>query len=580
VRALFSTTLWLAVAASATAQAPIYLDSSEEIGLDFVHWNGMTGQYYYSEMMGGGAALFDYDGDGDLDVYLVQGSLQGPEDSMDDALVPFPGPGDVPRDRLYRNDLVRVGEGDGRLRPRLVDVTTESRIDARGYGMGLAVGDVDGNGFPDLYVANFGANELWMNQGDGTFIEAAVAAGVDDPRWSTAATLFDADDDGDLDLHVVSYVVYSVAENPRCFATSSRRDYCGPSSFEGMSDRLYENRGDGTFADVSRASGIDRAKGPGLGVVAADFDGDGRTDLYVTNDGAENFLWLNRTADEGADGLKFVDEALLAGVAVNQEGAPEASMGVDAADFDDDGDLDLFMTHLAAESNTLYENAGGGLFEDRSSRTGLAAPSLPYTSFGTVFTDADNDGRLDLAVASGAVRILEELVRAGDSYPLHQPNQFFLQVAGSDRARFEDATARAGDGFTRSEVSRALAEGDLDLDGDADLLLANNQGPARWLENRVGQDRPSLAVALPAGALEVIFEPAGEDLPARHLHRRSRVDGSYATAHDPKILVGLGDGAPVRELRLAPRRSGGAPFVVRGLTLDRSLVLVFPETAP
>ncbi|HUP43623.1 MAG TPA: VCBS repeat-containing protein, partial [Thermoanaerobaculia bacterium] len=374
----------LAAATPEPAPGPYFVDRAAEWGLDFVHFNGMTGEYYFPEMMGSGCALLDYDGDGDLDVYLVQGALLGPDDTMADALFPYPGPG-RPRDRLYRNDPVRLP--DGSWEPRFVDVTEASGLDVTGYGMGVATGDYDGDGDLDLYRTSYGPNQLWRNDGDGTFTDVTAEAGVDDPRWSVSAAFLDYDRDGRLDLYVVNYLEFDVAANPRCFTQSSRRDYCGPADFPPVPDRLFHNRGpapDGasggvTFEDVSAASGIAAARGPGLGVVAADFDGDGWTDLFVANDGQVNFLWRNQGPGPkgGPGGVTFRDEALLAGVALNREGRAEAGMGVDAADFDADGDLDLFLTHLAGETNTLYVNDGSGQFQDRTLEHGLGAPSFP-----------------------------------------------------------------------------------------------------------------------------------------------------------------------------------------------------------
>jgi hypothetical protein len=288
-------------------------------------------------------------------------------------------------------------------------------------------------------------------------------------------------------------------------------------------------------------------------VVAADFDGDGRTDLFVANDGAENFLWLNR-----GDG-SFEDDALFAGVAVNRDGAMEASMGVDASDFDDDGDPDLFMTHLSGETNTLYLNRGGGMFEDRSVETGLAAPSVGFTSFGTAALDYDRDGRLDLAVVSGAVRIIEEQAKAGDPLPLRQTHQLFHNLGGGS---FEDVTGRAGEAFGRPGVGRGAAVGDLDDDGDPDLVVTHNAGPAVVLLDRAADGAPWLGLRLVIGvtgtagrdALGAEVELLRTGAPA--LHRRVHSDGSYASAGDPRVLFGLAAGSKVKGVRV--RWPGGA----------------------
>ncbi len=540
--------LFLAPWSPAAAETPLFKDVAAESGLDFTHWNGMSGEYYFPEMTGQGAALLDYDNDGDLDVYLVQGALLGPGKKRADALFPYQGSW-PPSDRLYRNDL-KVGVSGGR-RLRFTDVTAESGLAkiATGYGMGVAAGDVDNDGFTDLYVTNYGPNQLLRNQGDGTFSDVTETAGLDDPAWSTSAAFFDFDRDGWLDLFLANYVVFDVVRNPECFAPSSRRDYCGPSAFPGVADRLWRNRGDGSFEDVSVRSRVGAEKAAGLGVVAADFDGDGWLDLYVANDGEPNHLWLNQR-----DGT-VRDEALLAGVAVNREGEPEASMGVSAADFDGDGDDDLFMTHLMSETNTLYVN-DGGLFEDRTLETGLAAGSLTFTSFGTAWLDVDNDGWLDLMIANGAVKVLEALAREGDPYPLAQPNQLLMNAGGR---RFEDATARAGEAFQAAEVSRGAAFGDLDNDGDVDVVVCNNNGPARLLRNQVGQHAPWLGLRLVGkGGRDMLGARAEvKRAGAAPLWRTVRTDGSYCSASDPRVVFGLGGGSKVAGDRVAGDRVAG-----------------------
>jgi len=518
----------VALPASAARAETLFVDRAAETGLVFRHFNGMTGALYFPEMTGQGGALLDYDGDGDLDVYLVQGALLGARDTMADALFPYEGEGE-PRDRLFRNDLAAAGRD---LVPRFVDVTGASGLAATGYGMGVATGDVDGDGWVDLYVTNYGPNQLWRNNGDGTFSDWTERSGTGDPLWGTSASFFDWDGDGRLDLYVANYVEFDVERNPYCTAASSRRDYCGPSGFAPQPDRLYRNLGGGRFTEVSGEVLRGYAAGPGLGVVAADFNGDGRTDLFVANDGELNQLWLQQP-----DGTA-VDEALFAGVAVNREGMPEASMGVAADDYDLDGDVDIFVTHLADESNTLYVNDGQGLFEDRTAESGLAAVSLPFTAFGIGWIDYDNDGRLDLLALNGAVRQLDDQLAAGEPYPLKQPGQLFRNLGG----RFEDVSRQAGEALLEPDVGRGAAFGDIDQDGDVDVLVANSNGPARLLINRVGSRGAWTGAVLvdaeggPAiGARLVLGAPA---VPPRE--RRVHTDGSYCSASDPRLTVGLG----------------------------------------
>jgi hypothetical protein len=518
----------------------VFTDRASELGLDFVHFNGMAGEYYFPEIMGAGGALFDYDGDGDLDLYLVQGQMLGADKEIGDALIAprYPLP---LTDRLYRNDLEVRPDGTRTL--RLVDVTERSRIDSTGYGMGVTTGDYDGDGWPDLYVTNFGSNRMLRNTGHGTFQEVTRETGTDDPRWSVSALFFDYDGDGRLDLYVGNYLDFTMGTHKECVDTAGARDWCGPSSYNGEPDRLFRNRGDGTFRDASPESGVGAPSGRGLGAVAADLDGDGRIDLYVANDGEPNFLWLNQ-----GDGA-FRDEALLAGCAVNADGRPEASMGVDAGDYDNDGDADLVMTHLTNETHALFRNRGDGVFTDVTVEAGLAHPSWEYTGFGAAWFDYDNDGWLDLLAVCGAVHTIQSLAQAGDLYPLHQRRQLFR---GSADGRFEETTTLGGEIFEQSEVGRGAAFGDLDNDGDTDVLVVNNSGPARLLMNKLGSSRRWLGVS-PAsrrgsalGTRLVVRPPAG-----RELHRQLRAGGSYASASDPRVLVGLGDSAGPIDLQLS-----------------------------
>jgi hypothetical protein len=509
------------VALPVSAAEP-FVDAAAQTGLDFVHFNGMSGEMFFPEMMGQGGALFDYDGDGDLDAYFVQGAKLGSGKAPE-----------KPGGRLYRNDSLNF-----------VDVTEASGIQALDYGMGAAAGDIDNDGWVDLYLTNYGANRMYRNNGDGTFTDVTERTGTGDPRWSVSASFFDLDRDGWLDLYVANYVDYSVEKNPRCFAASSRRDYCGPADFPPLPHTLYRNRGDGTFEEVSARAGI-RQPGPGLGVIAFDADRDGWTDIYVANDGAPSFLWMNQ-----GNGT-FREDALLAGAAVNRRGQPEAGMGVDAGDFDADGDEDVFITHLTGETNTLYVNDGTGMFEDRSTETGAAPGSLPFTSFGTSWIDYDADGWLDLFIASGAVRLQES---AGD--PLAQTDQLYRNVNGR--------LAEVPGVFKTPGVGRGAAFGDVDNDGDTDILVFYNNGPARLLLNRAADGRPWIGFGGLLGARLEILRSSG---PA--LWRRPHTDGSYASASDPRVVVGLGD-KPLAAVRI--HRPGGKVEEWRGLPTGRYIL--------
>ena len=532
------------------AEEAWFTEQAEAAGIDFVHVNGSSGKFYVSEILGPGAALFDFDNDGDLDVYLVQGGVLGPDETQGGAAAPSEA-GSL-TDRLYRNDLEVHADGTRTL--RFTDVTDGSGLEARSYGMGVAAGDVNNDGRVDLYRTSLEANQLFLNNGDGTFTDVTRETGTGDPRWSVSAAFTDIDRDGWLDLYVGNYLDHRLdARQPECFTRTGERDYCGPSAFASVPDRLYRNRGDGTFADVTAEAQVATEYGATLGVVAADLDADGWPDLYVANDGEPNQLWMNRR-----DG-SFANVALLAGAALNGDGRTEGSMGVDAGDFDGDGDDDLFMTHLTRETNTLYLNDGTGLFEDRSATTGIGAPSVAYTGFGTAWFDYDNDGWLDLLVVNGAVQAshqryatgsVEATAGTGEPLRLDQPNQLFRNLGNG---RFEEVSERAGAIFALSEVSRGAAFGDVDNDGDADVLVTNNNGPARLLINHVGQRNRWLGLRLVGGAGRRdmpgarvgVFPDSG---PA--LWRRARSDGSYASANDPRVLVGLGAASAVQRVRV------------------------------
>jgi hypothetical protein len=526
-----------------------FLDVTAQSGIDFLHTNGATGELLLPEVIGSGGAIFDFDNDGDLDLFVVQGATLGPR---------TPGAG-APRSRLYRNDL----SVEGHPRFRFTDVTERSGIVATGYGMGAATGDIDNDGWIDLYVTNLGSNQLFRNNGNGTFTDVTARTRTDDPRWSTSATFFDYDRDGWLDLFVANYVNFRREMKRGCFSAGSARDYCNPAVYEPVSDKLFHNNRDGTFTDVTARSGLDRAAGRGLGVLATDVNGDGWTDLYVANDGDANQLWIN---DRGSG--VFKDEALLAGVAVNRMGQPQGSMGVDAADIDRDGDDDLFVTNLDNEGNTLYLNLGDGLFEDRTAEFGLF--KLGFTGFGTRFIDYDNDSWLDVVVVNGAVRHLSSQLQKGDPYPLKQRSQLFKNDRGR---RFEDVSDSAGPAFSQLQVARGAATGDLDNDGDTDVVMFNNSGPARVLLNEVGDRRHWLGIRAidsryKRDAVQARVALVG---PQRHAARSVQTDGSYCVANDPRVVFGLGSEAGAQTVRV--HWPGGQVEEFRNLAVDRYWIL-------
>jgi hypothetical protein len=563
------------VPAAANGQDEWFTERAKQTGLDFVHFNGMSGALYMPEILGPGVALFDYDNDGDLDVYLVQGQMLGAGKTLRDAS--FPPDASMPlTDRLYRNDLQIHPDGTRTL--HFTDVTAASAIVSRGYGMGVAAADFDNDGYVDLYLTKFGApNQLFHNNGDGTFTDVSRASGTDASGWSVSAAFVDIDRDGWLDLYVGSYLRYSLEANTRCFSSSGAPDYCTPRSYQPLPGRLYRNRGDGTFVDITARAGVGSEFGPALGVATADFNGDGWMDIYVTNDGKENQLWLNQRNGT------FRNAALLSGVALPVDGKAEASMGVDAGDFDNDGDEDLFMTELTGEGSNLYVNDGSGSFVDRSSPSGLGPGTVTTTGFGTAWLDFDNDGWLDLLIVNGTVQIIEALRQAHDPFPLHQLKLLFHNLGNG---RFEEVTSRAGAVFRLSEVSRGAAFGDIDNDGDVDVLVGNNNGPVRLLINNVGSRKHWIGlrlVGLPRargghGSSRLV---EGRDMLGarveivRHdgskLWRRVRTDGSYASANDPRVLAGLGDSADPPTVRV--KWPSGRTDEWRNVPIDRYTTL-------
>ena len=504
--------LFLAAALPAmTADEVRFEDVAERAGLDFVHDNGMTGQRWLAEIMGAGAAILDFDGDGRMDVWLVQG---GPLAERGGAL---------PCDRLYRNATER-----GRL--RFEDVTDAAGICADGYGMGVATGDIDNDGDLDVFVANFGPNQLFENLGDGRFRDISGQSGIAaDRSWSVSASFADINGDGLVDLYVANYVEFALADHKPCTDDFGQPTYCSPVVYHSSADLLYRNVGAGKFADISAVSGIGQARRAGLGVVAADFDDDQDVDFYVANDMADNLLWINQ------GDATFKDTALLAGAAANADGMVEAGMGIAAEDFDADGDVDLFVTHLTVQTNTLYVNDGGGWFTDRTNVAGLALSSMPYTGFGTAWFDADNDGDLDLFSANGAVATIVGQAPGLLGLALRQPNQLWLN---DGRGRYREHTEVAD--FATPEVSRGAALGDLDNDGDLDIVVANNRAAARLYRNDSKAGR-WLGVALantgPAGGGTAWLEGVPGTM------RRLGTDGSYASARDARLLFGLAGSA-------------------------------------
>jgi len=485
--------------------SPWFEEVAAARGIDFRHESGAQGTYLMPEIIGGGAALVDIDRDGDLDVYLVQsGSLADRS-------------GSVPGNRLY----VNRGDGSFDAAP-----DAEDRGD-QGYGMGVAAGDYDNDGDTDLYVTNVGPNVLLRNDGHGRFEDVSASAGVDEPGWGTAAAFLDLDIDGDLDLFLVNYVTWNLALETPC-SLNRLRVYCAPQNYNApAADHLLRNNGDGTFTDVSVAAGLNHAFGNGLGLIGADFDGDGLTDVFVANDMMFNQLWLNR------GDLHFEEAAMLRGVAVDGHGSAKAGMGVAATDIDDDADVDLLVVNLELQTDSFYRNEGS-YFTDATAEMGLSGLSSRYTRFGVALADFDNDGWLDLYQTNGAIIPVE--LDADDSYA--EPNLLYKGQAG----RFEELLPRGGTTELLVHTSRGLAVGDVDGDGGLDLLVVNRDARVYLLRNRVaGRGNWIRFQVLLATGRDAHGATVSATIGDRRVHRDVQPAGSYLASNDPRVHFGLGD---------------------------------------
>ena len=490
-----------------------FRDEAAAVGLQFTHTNGATGRYFMPEIVGSGVAVFDYDGDGDQDVFLVQGE-------------PVDAPARGSGHRLFRNELVPGGT------LRFTDVTEASGLGTKDAGMGVAVGDIDNDGRPDLYVTSYGANRLFRNLGEGRFAEITAAAGVEETRWSTSAVFFDYDRDGWQDLYVANYVDFTPATNKDCKSAQGRKDYCGPQVYNGLPDRLFRNLGNGRFEDVTERAGIGTAPGPGLGVTPFDANADGWPDLYVANDGKPNHLWLNQKNG------KFREAAQEVGAAMAENGVARAGMGVAVADIDGNGAPDVLVTNLTNEGATLYGNEGDKGFFDVSQRHGVNRSTLRRTGFGVGWFDSLNRGQLDVFVANGAVK-LEAESGAGPN-PYGQTNQLLRNEGGQLR----DVSAEEGPGLALAEVSRAAAFSDIDNDGDIDIIVTNNGGPVRLLRNGFRRGRHWLLVTVDGGESNRLGAGTALELsrPGQPPLRRMVEWGyGYLTANDPRVHFGLGE---------------------------------------
>ena len=520
-----------------------FVDITDSAGIRFTHANGATGAFHLPETLGAGGAFLDYDNDGNLDLYLVNSAAPS---------------------ALFRNN------GDGTF----TDVTASAKVNnQRSYGHGVACGDVNNDGYVDIYVTNFGANRLYHNNGDGTFTDITAQAGVGDTRWSSSATFFDYDSDGYLDLYVVNYVNYRLdGSAPICLddlafnATEKVRGYCHPKHFEGAPDRLYRNNGDGTFTDTTDAANIrdpgGMFLGKGLGIVAADFDADGNPDIYVANDDTPNYLFYNK-----GDGT-FAEIAILTGCAYSTDGVAQAGMGVDAGDYNGDGFLDLFVTNFSYETNTLYRNNGDGTFTDVSYKARLGEESYLFLGFGTGFFDPDNNGHLDIFVANG--HIFPNVERTTDVLSYKQPNQLYWN---QDDGTFVEMQFKG-----RDAVSRGTLFGDYDNDGDTDILVTQLNDKVTLLrnENRTANNYLCLKLIGTRSNRDGIGTRVTVTFGAESKTREVRRGYSYLSSNDPRLLFGLGKRTVVDKLQI--HWQSGIVQTLENLAANHELVVTEPPS--
>lgn len=536
----------LAPPSSSTAQtntpqapAPIeFVDITAKAGIEWNLKSLASGPKYLIETMGGGGGFFDYNGDGLLDIYLICYS-QAPQPA---------GAGKL-HDALYRNN------GDGTF----TDVTDRAGIANSMQGMGMAVGDYDNDGWPDIYITGFGGSKLYRNSGKGTFTDVTTQAGVNNTLWGTSAAFFDYDNDSFLDLFVCNYLTYDEKNLPCTFYDG--KPYCSIKNFKGSASRLFHNNGNGTFTDVSEKSGIANSKGKGLGVVALDYDNDGRLDLFQANDATANFLFHNN-----GDG-KFSEVALEAGVAFDPNGGARGGMGADAEDLDGDGFLEIFVANFSGETNALFHNDREGLFTETTNKLGLGAVSLPMSGFGSRFFDYNNDGLVDLFVHNG--------------HPFEQINKLFPETTYREQPflfentgkGFRDVAAEHGTALKKFYAGRGLAVGDIDNDGDSDLLLMNVGEPPRLLRNDGGNGRHWLGISL-VGSKSNRDAVGAKVTVTAGAHRRikQRLGGtSYCSASDPRLLFGLGTITKIDEVEV--RWPSGQVTTVKNIPANQYLTI-------
>jgi hypothetical protein len=544
-------------AQSPAPSSPLFRDVARQAGLDFIHVNGASDARYLPEITGGGGLFLDFDNDGWLDVLFVDGgSLAGPALGRPASAARGNGPAaTATRHRLFRN------RGGGTFE----DVTSASNIRHRDYGMGACAGDVDNDGLIDVYVTNVGPNLLYRNAGGGRFVEVPGAGGANSPLWSTSCAFVDVDRDGDLDLFVTSYVDTSGAKNPFCgFAgPPAVRDYCHPLVYPPLPSVLYRNNGKGTFEDISMQAGIASYRGNGLGVAVSDVDEDGWPDIFVANDSTPNFLFHNN--GNGS----FTEIATLAGVAVASDGKPRAGMGTAFGDYGGTGRPGLVVTNHETEMHSLFQNLGGRLFSDVTIPSGVGRATRPYVGFGVVFFDYDNDTRLDIAIVNGHVMANVGEVRARGTLA---QRKLLLRNTGE---RFVDVTKDAGPGFALEGVGRALASGDVDNDGDLDLLVVNNGDRPNLLLNEGLAGNVANALLVQAIGTTSNRSGIGTRLTitagGRRQVREVQSGSSYLAQNDLRAHFGLGPAE--RAERLEIRWPDGSIEIVENLAANHQVTV-------
>jgi hypothetical protein len=497
-----------------------FTECAAESGIDFLHVSGHEEKFVFPEIMSTGAALFDMDGDGDLDAYLVQGGHWSQKEGARDA---------VQGNQLYENN------GEGVFK----NVSQGSGADDKRYGMGVSTGDYDGDGHTDIYVSNLNRNTLLKNDGQGHFTDVTESAGVGGSVWSASSAFLDYDRDGDLDLFVTNYIYWDEDSELPCQDPPRGLTYCSPKSYSAPTpDTLYRNEGDGTFTDASLEVGLRLSKGNGLGVLCADFDGNGYQEIFVANDGTPNKLWV-----VGEDG-KWTEKGLVKGCAVDDQGRAKAGMGVSAADLDFDGDEDLLVVNLKGEDDSLYRN-DRGRFSDRTPRAGLAHISNKRTRFGVVLRDFDHDGFIDIYQANGHVT---HPIQMGEGDPFADDNNL---IRGLDKMRFEQVSPLGGVAQPLIATSRAAAYGDVDGDGDLDLLIHNRDSGAHLLRNVAPKKGHwALVQVLERGGSVAIGATFAAKAGGRIMRRQVRTAESYCAASDGRLHFGLGQATQLTEIQV------------------------------